>query len=127
MEVEEAIRLLERTLNSGSVRRAGRLCVVRSATQFYSWGYALQAEYERYLETGEKRYAAIGFGPFVFDLQSSSVVRLVSGIPFDVALERWRNGDERVLLELYSIESGPTLVLESAAGPLKAFWQRLLG
>jgi len=92
MTPDDAARLAEDAfaeLNKGKSSLAGRICVLRAYTRFVPCGFALFINTEKYLQTGNRKFAAVGAGPVIVDEVSRRIVMLPAYINDDDAIDRY--------------------------------------
>lgn len=71
---------------------AGTLIVVDDATIAKPYGFVFFMNTQRYLETGERRYSAIGAGPVIFDRQERRIVMLPTHLSATEAIVQYEAG-----------------------------------
>lgn len=71
---------------------AGPVIVVEEATAEKPYGFVFFVNTTRHLETGERRYAAIGAGPVVFDCEQKQIVMLPTYLDAREAIAQYESG-----------------------------------
>lgn len=71
---------------------AGPVIVIDNATAEKPYGFIFFVNTKRYLETEERRYAAIGAGPVVFDREQKQIVMLPTYLDAMEAIAEYEAG-----------------------------------
>lgn len=88
MTTNEARRLVELSINENRPSATdGGLVVLDQFTEEKSYGWIFYANTQRYVETGDIDYCAIGAGPIAFLKADNSIHLLSSGVAPEEAIE----------------------------------------